>query len=220
MQTNILVTGETGEWSSARGKGRGIAIVRQAIAYQGDECILWPMSKDWHGYGTFGFEGQMYYAHRYVCEQVKGPAPAGRPYALHSCGNGHKGCITPKHLSWGTPTENQLDSVAHGTAKKPGGPRRKISDSDVAVIRSLKGKKTQAELAGTYNVRPETIGQIMRGVTRRPGPRRLSCRRFAPDIRAKMVKRAKELRAAGKPWHAIAAEIDVSRLTAKAMANE
>ncbi len=209
-----------GGWSGQRGKGRGIAIVRDAIAYQGDECIFWPMSKDWHGYGVFGFEGENYYAHRFVCETMNGPAPPDKPYAIHSCGNGHNGCITPKHLSWGTPTENQLDSVAHGTAKKPGGPRRKLSDSDVATIRLLKGKQTQAELAATYNVRPETIGQIHRGVARRPGPRVPGCRRFAPDVRAKKVQRAKELRAAGKPWHAIAAEIDVSRLTAKSMANE
>lgn len=209
-----------GGWYAPRGKGRGITIVREAIAYQGDECILWPMSKDWHGYGTFGFEGGQYYAHRYVCEQVNGPAPADKPYALHSCGNGHTGCITPKHLSWGTPTQNQLDSVAHGTGRKHGEPRRKLSDADVAVIRSLKGKQTQAQMAATYNVRPETIGQILRGVARRPGPRVPGNRRFAPEVRARMVIRAKELRAAGKPWHAIAAEIDVCRLTAKSMANE
>lgn len=210
----------TGRWSGERGKGRGIAIVREAIAYRGDECILWPMSRDWHGYGTFSFEYEHYYAHRYVCEQINGPAPADKPYALHSCGNGHNGCITPKHLSWGTPTQNQLDSVAHGTSKKQGAPRRKLSDDDVAVIRSLKGKKTQAEMAATYNVRPETIGQILRGVERRPGPHRLGCRRFPPEVRSEMVKRAKEMRAAGTPWHAIGDALDVTRGTAKAMANE
>jgi hypothetical protein len=73
-----------GGWYAPRGKGRGITIVREAIAYQGDECILWPMSKDWHGYGTFGFEGGQYYAHRYVCEQV--PCRALAP-ANATCAN-------------------------------------------------------------------------------------------------------------------------------------
>jgi hypothetical protein len=34
---------------------------------------------------------------------------------LHSCGNGDKGCVNPKHLRIGTPSENNADTLEHGT---------------------------------------------------------------------------------------------------------
>jgi hypothetical protein len=209
-----------GGWSGKRGEGRGIKIVREALAYQGDECILWPMSRDWHGYGMFSYLGERGYVHRYICEQVKGPAPADKPYATHSCGNGHNGCITPRHLSWGTPTGNQLESVAHGRGRKVGVVNKKLTDDHVADIRILLPITTQAAIASMYGVKAETISQIKRGVARRPGPRIPSNRNFAPEVRAKMVVRAKELRGQGVSYYNIGVQIGVSRLTAKAMINE
>lgn len=48
-------------------------------------------------------------AHRLVLLATKGPPPAGMlsPYAMHSCG--HKGCLNPEHIGWGTPRENRQD---------------------------------------------------------------------------------------------------------------
>lgn len=152
---------KVGQSPVTRGHGKGIRLLREIAIYTGDDCVIWPYSRT-RGYGTFGFDGKIHYAHRFMCELVNGPAPAGHE-AAHSCGNGHRGCITPKHLSWKTPVENQADRKVHGTAKKPGSARYKLTAEQVAEIRALKGTKTHAEIAAVYGCTRENIGAILRG---------------------------------------------------------
>jgi hypothetical protein len=104
-----------GQWSSARGKGKGIAFLREHVSDPDGECVIWPMSRNSNGYGMFGFEGKVYWTHRYMCELVNGPPPTPEHEAAHSCGRGKDGCIHPKHLSWKTKSGNMLDAVRHGT---------------------------------------------------------------------------------------------------------
>lgn len=35
-------------------------------------------------------------------------------YLLHNCGNGAEGCVNPRHLRKGTPSENNADTLLHG----------------------------------------------------------------------------------------------------------
>ena len=51
--------------------------------------------------------------HRLVCEAFHGPAPEGKPLALHKDGNPLNN--TPENLYWGDASENQRDAVTHGT---------------------------------------------------------------------------------------------------------
>lgn len=53
--------------------------------------------------------------HRLVCEAFHGPAPEGKPWALHR--DGDKSRNTPDNLYWGSPKENVADSKAAGTLK-------------------------------------------------------------------------------------------------------
>lgn len=54
--------------------------------------------------------------HRGVLAHFLGTTfPRGKAHLCHYCGNGK--CSNPKHLYWGTPRENNLDSVRHGTRK-------------------------------------------------------------------------------------------------------
>ena len=134
---------------------------RTVLSYEGDECLFWPYARTAAGYGQIGMHHHVEYVHRLVCEHINGAAPTPRHHAAHSCGNGHLGCVNPRHLSWKTPSENADDKLAHGTAQR--GERHgqaKLNEDQVRNIRELKGTASQAKLAEKFGVSPTTIGQI------------------------------------------------------------
>lgn len=196
------------------GKGKGIEWIRETLAYEGDECRLFPMSKDRYGYGVFEYMGKSHYAHQYVCSAVHGPKPP-RHDCSHSCGNGHLGCATKKHLSWKTREENLADMRLHGRAKKSGSPRRKLTDEQVVQIRAMEG--THDEIAKVFGVHRITIGTIKSGRERPDRPHRPRTPIGEPR-RSQMAVRAKELRAQDRSYRDIGIEIGCSRGTAKVLA--
>lgn len=202
-----------GTWSNKRGEGQGIKWILAHQNYAGDDCLIWPMSGDWQGYGTFGYLGKIHRAPRFMCELVHGVAPEDKPFALHTCGNGHKGCCNPNHLRWGSPADNQQDTVAHGTSKQPGGRRQKLTDAQVDEIRALAAAGTKQYLiAARYGVRRETIGQILRGRWRK-GRRPELNRLFDPATRAQLAAEARQRIAAGASLAEIAVSMKVSTTT-------
>jgi hypothetical protein len=99
-----------------------------------------------------------------MCELANGPAPSRSHHAAHECGNGHLACVNPRHLSWKTPRENQLDSIRMGTnGKKLGMPQRKLTAEKVSEIKALAGKMTHYELAAIYGVKARVIGKVIAG---------------------------------------------------------
>lgn len=74
------------------------AFFRLAIAYAGDDCLLWPFGRTAAGYGMIRRDGKRLYVHRILCRISHGAAPRGRPFAGRSCGN--RGCVNPRHLRW------------------------------------------------------------------------------------------------------------------------
>lgn len=137
-----------------RGKGRGIALVRSLVRHQGVECVLWPYSKDGNGYGQFGHLGEVYRAHKFLCQLVHGEAPDGHE-AAHSCGNA--ACINPQHLSWKTRSENELDKRTHGTfnrgAAGGGGSRTRLTPEQIRDIRANKGRLPVHVLAKKHGLK-------------------------------------------------------------------
>lgn len=101
------------------GKGKGIKWLREHVGYQGDDCLVWPFSRRKDGYGQVGVDGFVSKAHNVMCELVHGPAPSRNHMACHECGNGHLGCVHPKHVFWRTHAENMRDMVRHGRACGP-----------------------------------------------------------------------------------------------------
>lgn len=94
----------------------------------------------------------------YMCELVHGAPPTPDHEAAHSCGKGHEGCIHPKHLSWATHSENQLDRREHGTNKKKGGPRPIITPEKAAEIRVLyDGKMPIIYIAAKFGISRSTV---------------------------------------------------------------
>lgn len=125
----------------------------KALVAEQDACILWPYSVGSHGYGDFRKNSKHFLAHRYVCEQAHGPAPAKHD-AAHSCGN--KLCVNPQHLSWKCRAENLADKIMHGThVFGEAHPDAVLSEKQVSLIRNSKVKG--AELAKKLGVHPNTI---------------------------------------------------------------
>lgn len=143
--------------SDTKGNGAAVNWLRDHVTYAGEGCLTWPFSRNPEkGYGMFGYNGRSLYAHRFMCELVHGPAPSRKHQASHLCGLGHEGCVHPHHLAWKTNAENQLDRRTHGTVRRDG-MKMKLTHSQVAEARRLKGIETQTSLAKRFGVRPGCI---------------------------------------------------------------
>lgn len=138
---------------SRKGNGRGISFIRAHIDYDGPDCLIWPLNRNpEYGYSVLGYLGGSYYAHVYMCTLTNGPRPDGHQ-AAHSCGNGHLGCVHPKHLLWKTISDNLLDRREHGTVRcNPHGQVGILTAKQVEEIRALKGVMSQYEIARKFGV--------------------------------------------------------------------
>lgn len=144
-----------GRWKESR-----IGFVDDLMSAETDSCITWPFRRDRNGYGLITVRNKTKSSHRFVCETMWGSPPSRIHQAAHSCGNGHLGCVNPRHLRWATPSENQSDKVRHGTSKSL------LSDDDVRLIRSLKGVLPRAEIASQFGVNRATVYRIQAGERR------------------------------------------------------
>lgn len=130
------------------------------LGYEGAECLIWPFGRFSNGYGKMG--GRI--VSRLVCEDEYGAPPTAEHEAAHSCGKGHLGCVTKKHLRWATPKENNSDKELHGTSQRgENNPYSKLTESDVITIRSLLGSKSQRQIAKDFGVSQFCIHSIKSG---------------------------------------------------------
>ena len=85
------------------------AWVRSKLVKRRD-CRVWTGARNSDGYGVVRNRGRMMLTHRLICTAAHGPAPRGKPIALHSCGN--RACARSSHLRWGSLSQNQKDRYA------------------------------------------------------------------------------------------------------------
>lgn len=131
------------------------------LNYDGADCLIWPFARKGAGYARLLVDGKLRLVTRLVCEEERGPPPTPDHQAAHSCGNGDKGCVTKRHLSWKTPAGNAADRLAHGTdnrGEKHG--HSKLHEAAVREIIALKGVEPQAVTAKRYGIHQGTISMI------------------------------------------------------------
>jgi hypothetical protein len=130
-----------------------------------DECEEWPFYRDASGYGRVTIEGRMHFVHRLICARAHGAPPSQKHQAAHSCGNGHLGCVNPRHLRWATAKENVADRKRHGTQSYgEDAPRAKLSERDVRRIRTWLAKgHSMPKLAREFGVSPSVVHDIVTG---------------------------------------------------------
>jgi hypothetical protein len=149
-------------------KGEPMRFVEEVVLpYSGDECLAWPYSKRKDGYGNLWVNGAYTVASRHICKLAHGEPPTPEHEAAHSCGNGKRGCVTKRHLSWKTRSENEADKITHGTDRSAGekNPNAKVADADIAAIMSMTNM-THAEIAKIFGISRSHVSNIRSGVRR------------------------------------------------------
>lgn len=136
-------------------QGEPLAWIRRHVGHANNGCLIWPFARFANGYGMACDTN----ASSVMCREAHGPAPDGRPFALHSCGNGHGGCVNPRHLRWGDQAENMLDSVVAGTRSR--GEDQHASKLTEAAVQEIRASKARlVDLATKFGVHPETISRV------------------------------------------------------------
>jgi len=147
----------------ASSAGGAVRFAKAAATYDGEDCLVWPFSRDRKGYGQIRLDQKTWVASRYVCTLAHGEPPTPEHHAAHSCNNGKGGCVNAQHLSWKTPLENAHDrSIAGTCGKGKKGPLCKLDEQQVREIRKRKGLEATRDLAARYGVSPTQVGRIQR----------------------------------------------------------
>lgn len=149
-----------------KGKGKVVAWLREHANHEGQNCLKYPFPFNVRtGYAQFGYNGELLYAHRFMCELKNGPPPSPKSEAAHTCGNAHMQCINPNHLVWRDRKGNAEDRLRHGNYSNLKGKRRfRLSPAQVEEIRSLKGIESQYSMAERFGVSRCTISSIHTGL--------------------------------------------------------
>jgi hypothetical protein len=140
------------------------SFLADAIAYEGNDCLFWPFAKVSAGYGQIKWGRKRHLTHRVVCEAAHGPPPDGRPFAIHSCGKGEIGCITKKHLRWGSRADNAKDAKDHGDVAR--GERNgfsRLKEDDVRAILAASTNLTRRQISDKFGISYSHAGSIIRG---------------------------------------------------------
>ena len=103
-----------------------------------------------------------------VAEAFVGPKPVGQGRQECRHKNGIRHDDRADNLEWGSTRENATDRDAHGrTAKGERNGFAKLTDAQIAEIRSLSGKLSQEKIGRRFGVSQVHIGRILRGVLRK-----------------------------------------------------
>jgi len=138
--------------------------IEQNINHVGSDCLIWPFGRDSGGYARACVRGYTTrLAHRIMCQKVNGLPPFGGAVARHKCGNGHKGCVNPNHLEWGSVADNNKDKCEAG--KQPKGPdigRAVLNEEKVYAIRKMAAEGlSQRKIASEIGVHHTTVQAVI-----------------------------------------------------------
>lgn len=138
------------------------AWIRANVNYSGDKCLIWPFARTTKGWAKMNGRSPA----RMMCELVNGPPSTPEHQAAHSCGMGHEGCLSPRHLRWATPTENSADKTLHGTMLiGEMVATAKLTKTLVIEIRNRAKTESHRQIADTLGISRPTITRVINGST-------------------------------------------------------
>lgn len=138
-------------------------IEQVALNYLEDDCLAWPYGRFADGRAQMNVGGRPRRVSRVVCERAYGAPPDPSYHAAHSCGNGHLGCVNPRHLRWATRSENMAEMVAHGNSNRgQKSPNSKLSEAQVLEIRALAGTVSHRQIGRLYGITHYHVACIIR----------------------------------------------------------
>lgn len=142
--------------------------------FSGDECLIWPFSRDSvTGYGHLvSTPTGNQRPHVIMCAAAHGEKPTPKSVAAHSCNNGSGGCLSPRHLRWASHKENAEDKKAHGTYTC--GEKQynaSLTDAQVVEVLSMRGSMSQEKIGKLFGVSRGVIKGIFNGYTWKHIPR-------------------------------------------------
>lgn len=135
-------------------------------------CWEWSGALNTSGYGSVGWCGAQYSAHRvaaWLSGLVDSPAaPSSRnanTFVLHKCDN--RKCCNPAHFFIGTHGDNMLDAYSKNRKRQLRGEAHtnaKLTNADARSIRRLYAQgTTQVEIARRFGVSQRVVSLITRG---------------------------------------------------------
>ncbi len=151
-----------------------------------DECWPWIGPCARNGYGKFNDKASAEHcAHRLAYTFTYGPIENGL-HVMHSCDN--PWCCNPRHLSLGTPTDNQRDcKMKNRNARGARHGMARLTDAQVVSMRRLYAESgiSFRELGVMFGINSASAWQVVRGNKwpHLPGAIPQS-RRYAPAVRS------------------------------------
>ena len=145
-------------------------LVRRAVGQGGEAsgAVLKPRAgKKGHMYVNLFADGKSNsrYVHRIVLEAFVGPNPLDKPCCGHRDGNPSNNNLS--NLRWVSYKENSIDSIIHGTSRRPGGEshfRAKLNAEKIRLARQLHADgKSFRSIAKQMGVTHGTISAAVSG---------------------------------------------------------
>lgn len=121
------------EATKARGKAlcHGAEWIKARKTFDGEECLLFPCAVP-HRPERVKYNFRDMAAARAMLIMTQGLPADEKMFAVHVCGNGHLSCVNPKHLKWGSASDNRVDAVLHNA------PSEFIAGMDPDLVHEIK----------------------------------------------------------------------------------